>query len=88
MKIQVQYGRLEESTVEAYVRVFLEDPARQVGYAYRIDEPVSVGDVVLVPGTWLNPHPQEATVVALGSEYAGPTASVVQVLERKGGRSS
>ena len=51
------------------------------GYCYSTDEPVAVGDVVRVPASHLFPE-REATVVALESDWTGPTRTLLGVVER------
>lgn len=53
------------------------------GYTYRSSRPLTIGDIVLVPGTYVdgyNPPPKEATVVATHSDYSGPVDYVIKVL--------
>jgi hypothetical protein len=57
-------------------------------FSYRTDIPVSVGDIVLVPATWLSKLngdglPQEATVVSLHSDYDGDVQSVIRLVRKK-----
>jgi hypothetical protein len=54
------------------------------GNAYRAAEPVSVGDIVEVPGPYWRPRgtTQKATVVAHGSEYDGEVLDMIRVLAR------
>ena len=40
--------------------------------------PLDVGDRVVTPGNWRNPVEQEATVVALGSDWPGPVRHLVR----------
>lgn len=78
MLIQVVYGRIGpviEGKTDPdgdYVQTYTYQ-AGPVG--------VAVGDVVMVPATWVNPEPQEATVVALGSSYDGPATQIIRVVE-------
>lgn len=51
-------------------------------YTYRTAEPVALGDIVEVPGNWLSASPQEATVIAFGSDYDGPVSPIRAVIER------
>jgi RecJ-like exonuclease len=51
-------------------------------YTYRAAEPVALGDIVEVPGNRLNASPQEATVIAFGSDYDGPVSSIRRVVAR------
>jgi hypothetical protein len=58
------------------------------GYAYRTRvKDLSVGDVVLVPATWLDKikgrhDPKEATVTSLSSCYTGETSCILGVLRK------
>ena len=54
-------------------------------YTYRVDEEVGVGDIVLVPPTWLTPIEQEATVVTLNAPPLDEDVtieSIIRVVER------
>jgi hypothetical protein len=57
------------------------------GYAYNTSMSVNVGDIVLVPGTFVHPEPQEATIVSTFSDYRGPcrwiTSMLVPASQRK-----
>jgi hypothetical protein len=53
-------------------------------YTYRVTEPVAVDDIVEVPGNWLHPGPQEATIIALESDYDGPVSPIRRVIARAG----
>jgi hypothetical protein len=58
------------------------DPHPRV-YGYRADQPLAIGDVVLVPvAGYRSQEPLEATVVKLTSDYCdSPLRSVIAVLE-------
>lgn len=54
------------------------------GYCYNVvpaDEPVQLGDIVLVPSSEFFPE-REATVVALDSDWRGHTKRILGVIER------
>jgi len=74
MLIRVHYGEREVT----------EPAGESLGYTYWSDTDVSVGDIVLVPGTFVHPSPQPATVIGIGSNYAGPLSNVLYVLRRRG----
>lgn len=79
MLIQVIYGRIGP-VVEGEI-----DPDGDLVQTYTYSTglwSVGVGDVVLVPPTWVNPKAQEATVVALGSSYDGPATEIIKAVER------
>lgn len=59
-------------------------PPRGRAYAYHADEPVGLGDVVAVGPPFWDPHgdPQAATVVRLGSAYAGHAQRILSVVKR------
>jgi hypothetical protein len=49
---------------------------------------LEVGDVVLVPRTWLSeikggPREQEATVVSTYSDYDGATSSIIRLVSKR-----
>lgn len=74
--VEVVYGRHPKPTEE------------RGGYAYRVNEPVGLGDIVLVPSTWLDDvhedrGPKEATVVATSSAYEGNISSILRVVEKR-----
>jgi len=50
------------------------------GYAYTWDgdEPLAIGDRVLLPGNWLYPGPSQDVVRSLGTDYAGPLQRVLR----------
>jgi len=58
------------------------------GYTYQwlhADDPLEVGDRVLLPANWLSeikhgPGPFPATVLKLGSDYAGPVSTIIKRL--------
>jgi len=56
-----------------------------IGYTYSAyeTEPLSIGDVVEVPGSWHRPSLGEATVVGIGSDFEGAIVPIVRVIERK-----
>ena len=73
MKIKVTFGRVDD----------LSKTASRKSYTYYApDDSVAVGDLVSVPGTWLFNEPQEATVVAIGSDWHGDVSSIIGVIER------
>lgn len=39
--------------------------------------PLKVGDRVTVPANWRTPHPSDATVAALGSDFMGPVREII-----------
>jgi len=59
------------------------------GYAYRTSiKGLEVGDVVLVPRTWLSelqggPKEQEATVVSTYSAYQGSASSIIRLVSKR-----
>lgn len=53
-------------------------------YTYFTTWEVRPGDIVRVPGNWVNPNAHEATVVHLGSDYDGDVTSVLSVVQRAG----
>jgi hypothetical protein len=59
----------------------------RAGYAYAISSesaygcPLDVGAIVLVPGNWRVPGPQEATVVRIGTSYDGEIAKILGVVD-------
>jgi len=58
------------------------------GYSYYYHEPLNLGDIVLVPSTWLDQvheqgGPKEATVVSTYSDYDGHAQSIIRVVKRK-----
>jgi superfamily II DNA or RNA helicase len=53
------------------------------GYAYawpNTDEPLNLGDRVMLPGNYVDPNPRESTVTALGSTYPGDLVMVLRKL--------
>lgn len=72
-KVQVVFGRVDVSdlTPETLGRTF----------TYLTDLDVHLGDVVILPGTWVNPEEQEGTVVALTSAYEGELSHVLRLAE-------
>ena len=52
--------------------------ARGLTYAWGGSEPLSVGDVVVVPGNWLHSSPQTAEVIGIGSDYKGSMSSILR----------
>ncbi|ORA31571.1 hypothetical protein BST13_24755 [Mycobacterium aquaticum] len=71
--------RLTDDAGHQLVRVTFDDPRREYVYAWDGDRPLGVGDAVTIerPG-----HPR-ATVVALGSDWAGSFTYVGQRLQRR-----
>lgn len=39
---------------------------------------LKIGDIVEVPGNFVNPHPRKAEVTGLGSDYDGPCKSIIR----------
>lgn len=86
-KIQVAFGRVDVDSIRM-------DTCRACGgtglrprgrlFTYQADEPVDVGDVVLVPSNWAAPEPREATVITTtAGDYDGPISTVLRVVDRK-----
>ena len=55
------------------------------GYAYRFHQKLKLGDVVLVPASWLDEMngihgPQEATVISTYSAYDDPVKNIIRVV--------
>lgn len=49
-------------------------------YAWKGDEPLKVGDRVLLPSNWLRTTPFEGVVTALGSTWNGEHATILKKL--------
>jgi hypothetical protein len=60
--------------------------ASRSGYAYAHDEPVSVGDLVIVPANQYNGAEQLATVTRADSSYEGRLSSLLRVEQRAADR--
>lgn len=54
--------------------------ARPFSYEWHGQEPLKVGDRVLLPANWVRPDPFVGTVVEIGTEYTGELASVLEKL--------
>ena len=85
--VQVRYGRLRAEDIPKDQECpGCRGTGRVVpqGYTYGSDLPLSVGDVVEVPGNWLYSGRQEATVIGLGRSvnYDGPVSGIVRVVEQ------
>lgn len=72
------------------VEVIYDRPEKlpECGYAY---DPaglsLQIGDVVLVPKTFLDEHgPREATVVSLASDYDGEVRNIIRLVRRVNGK--
>lgn len=77
MRIQVVFGRRSQHALPG-----LESPNRKgLAYTYEADPPIAVGDIVLVPASFVTPEPQVATVVALHSDYDKPVKRILHVVE-------
>lgn len=69
-RVQVVYGRWRL-------------PVYRRAYTYETDLDLAVGDIVLVPPTPVVQTEQEATVVLLGSDYAGWVNKIIELVERR-----
>jgi len=72
MRVLVSYGRHSPAPAVGTCRAY----TYETGMAK-----VAVGDIVLVPATWVNPNPQEATVVSLKTHYDGDVHRILRVVE-------
>lgn len=75
--------------------IYGEHDLSEAGRGYAYDDRglgAQVGDIVLVPTTWLNElrgsgmNGQVATVCALGSDYDGHASSILRIVERAADR--
>jgi hypothetical protein len=51
-------------------------------YTYETDLKLKIGDTVLLPATWVDSDPWEATVTALESSYNGSCSKVLSVVNK------
>lgn len=76
--VQVRYGYVERNVAQAIAE---NDAGWLNSYTYRTRIPLKVGDVVEVPPTARQGYqgdPPIATVVGIGSDWAGPTHEVIR----------
>lgn len=52
-------------------------PDRLYTYLAEDELGLEVGDIVIVPPTWVIPEPQRARVEAIGSPYEGPLTKII-----------
>ena len=51
-------------------------------YAYSGVTQLQIGDVVRVPGNWVNRYPSDVIIKELGSTYTGEHAEIICVVSR------
>ena len=51
-------------------------------YTYETDLKLEIGDTVLLPSTWADSDPWEATVTALQSSYKGSCSKILSVVKK------